>query len=89
MSETPIRSPRQVAQIIKRARTEKGLTQEELAEKSGFSQVAISKAENTEADTKISTVLKLLAVLDYELLGKPRPETDPNNTLNASIGEND
>ena len=84
--ETAIRSPRQLAELIKRARTSQNLTQQELADKSGISQVTISKAENAEANTSVSTALTLLSTLGYELVGQPRPDSDPDGNLDASIG---
>ncbi len=50
---------------LMRARMEKKLTQEKLAEKSGISRVTIANIERgTLTDVKISTMLKLAAALE-------------------------
>ena len=48
--------------MIQEARLEKGLTQEELAEKCGTNKAYISKVENNIKDIRISTLQKIIEV---------------------------
>ena len=56
-------------------RKEKGLSQSELAEKSGNKQQVISRIENKENSPTLKTVCSILNALDYEiqLVPKERP----------------
>ena len=55
--------------MIKEARQEKGMTQEELAEKCGTTKSYISKLENDVKEVRISTLQRIVHVgLDGELL---------------------
>jgi len=49
------------------AREEKGMTQAELAEKSGLKQAAVARLETLRSIPKIDTVNKLLKPLGYKL----------------------
>lgn len=49
---------------LRRIRTNKGMTQGELSLKSGLKLGQISKIERNEADTKISSIYKLISALD-------------------------
>src|SRR5215475_20800 len=48
--------------LIQEARLEKGLTQEELAEKCGTNKAYISKVENNIKDVRLSTLQKIVEV---------------------------
>jgi HTH-type transcriptional regulator/antitoxin HipB len=48
--------------LIHEARLEKGLTQEELAEKCGTNKAYISKVENNVKDVRISTLQKIIEI---------------------------
>ena len=48
--------------LIQEARLEKGLTQEELAERCGTNKAYISKVENDVKDVRISTLQKIIEV---------------------------
>src|SRR5260221_14153755 len=48
--------------LIQEARLEKGLTQEELAEKCGTNKAYISKVENNVKDVRISTLQRIIEV---------------------------
>jgi len=48
--------------LIHEARLEKGLTQEELAERCGTNKAYISKVENNVKDVRISTLRKIIEV---------------------------
>jgi len=69
-----------VAVTMAKARTEKGLTQEQLAERAGTSQPYIAKLESGYANPSIGAVAKILAVMGFRLVpGKDSlvPETKP------------
>ena len=53
-------------------RKEKGLSQSELAEKSGNRQQVISRIENKENSPTLKTICSLLDVLDYEIQLVPK-----------------
>jgi transcriptional regulator with XRE-family HTH domain len=48
--------------LIHEARLEKGLTQEELAERCGTNKAYISKVENNVKDVRISTLQKIIEI---------------------------
>lgn len=62
------RTPADIGQALRRARKKKGLTQKELASKSGVWQETISKIENGLPGAKLETVFDLCAALELELL---------------------
>ena len=69
---TLIRQPLQMGNIIRSRRKELGWTQEVLAEKTGLRQATISQIETGSHATRIGTILKVIAVLDLDLLARPR-----------------
>ena len=46
--------------LLKQARIEKGMTQEELAQKAGMTKSYISKIENNVKETRLSTLTKII-----------------------------
>ena len=60
-----------LGELIK-LRKEQGLSQTELAEKSGNKQQVISRIENKENSPTLKTVCSLLNALDYEIQLVPR-----------------
>jgi HTH-type transcriptional regulator/antitoxin HipB len=66
------RNPKQIGNIIRRARKKQGLTQAQLGEKSDLWQETISMIENGHPAAKQGTILALLAALDLELRIMPR-----------------
>ncbi len=62
------RAPRQLGNIIQRARKQRGLTQTELAQLSGLRQEMISRIETGHEGTKLSSLYALFAALDLDLL---------------------
>ena len=66
------RTMKDIGHAIRQARKAKGLTQKELAAKSGVWQETISKIETGVASTKLETIFDLLAALDLELQVQPR-----------------
>jgi len=74
-----------VAVTMAKARTEKGLTQEQLAVRAGTSQPYIAKLESGYANPSIGAVAKILAVLGFRLVpGKDSliPEKKPPYHVN-------
>jgi HTH-type transcriptional regulator/antitoxin HipB len=65
------RTPLQLGNSIRQRRRELGLTQEQLAAKTGVRQRTISDIERS-ATARIDTVLRALAALDLELVVRPR-----------------
>ena len=57
---------------LKAARTRKGLSQRELAAKTGLLQAQISKIENGASDLRLSSLIALSRALDLELELIPR-----------------
>ena len=60
-----------LGELIK-IRKEQGLSQSELAEKSGNKQQVISRIENKENSPALKTVCSLLNALDYEIQLVPK-----------------
>ncbi|MCL2837743.1 MAG: helix-turn-helix domain-containing protein [Oscillospiraceae bacterium] len=56
-------------------RKQKGISQVELAEKSGNKQQVISRIENKENSPTLKTLCSLLDVLDYDIQFVPRRES--------------
>ena len=61
-----------IAQILRRSRQKKGLSQRALSEKVGLPQSHISNIENSTVDLKTSTLIELARILDLELMLVPR-----------------
>lgn len=66
------RSPKQLGNIIQRARKQRSMTQTELAALSGLRQELISKIESGHEGTKLSSVYALFAALNLELVIEDR-----------------
>ncbi len=58
-------------QIFKEARQNKGLTQVELAKKSGVHSNTIAKIERDEQDPSFATIKKLAKILDVDISNLP------------------
>lgn len=65
--EAPARTPRQLGNLIRRARKQRGWSQSQLAERVGLRQGTISLIETGNPATRVDTLLALLAALDLEL----------------------
>ena len=68
----PARDPKQIGNLIRRARKKRGWSQQRLGEVAALRQETISLVENGHAATRIDTMLALLAALDLELQTAPR-----------------
>ena len=66
------RSEYKILGELVKLRKEKGLTQTELARKSGNKQQAISRIENKENSPTLKTLCSLLDVLGYDIVFVPR-----------------
>ena len=66
------RTPKQMGEIFRRRRKEKGLTQQELSELAGVRQSTISTLEISAADTRLGTLYSCMAALDLEMVVRPR-----------------
>ncbi|WP_409967541.1 helix-turn-helix transcriptional regulator [Bengtsoniella intestinalis] len=66
----------ELREMIIERRTESGITQIQLAEKSGVSQANISKIENGVSLPSVATLKKLADALDYRLVIDFIPEED-------------
>lgn len=60
------RDPRQIGNLIRRARKRRKLSQKDLGAKAGLRQETISLIENGNPSARIETLLAILAVLDLE-----------------------
>ena len=61
------RSPRQLGNVIRRTRTQRGLTQTQLADLAGMRQEKVSVIESGQEGAKLSTIFALLAALNLEI----------------------
>jgi len=66
------RSPKQIGNLIRRARKKRTLSQQELGKKTGLRQETISLVENGNPSAKIETLLAVLSALDLEFQVAPR-----------------
>lgn len=75
------RSPKQLGNLIQRARKQRGMTQTDLANLAGLRQELISKIEGGHEGTKLSSIYTLFAALGLELIvdarqGKPSKDIE-------------
>lgn len=75
-------SPKILGQILKSARNEKGLNQQEAGNIVGITQAMVSRIETGESNARIDTLFRLLAALDMEMIVKPRGRS-------SNLGEGD
>lgn len=68
------RDPKQVGNLIRRARKRQALNQKLLGEKAGLRQETISLIETGNAATKLETLLAVLSALNLELRIAPRSQ---------------
>ena len=66
------RDPKQIGNLIRRARKRQALSQQALGDKAGLRQETISLIENGNPAARIETLLAVLAVLDLEFQICPR-----------------
>lgn len=68
----PARDPKQIGALIRRARKQRALSQQQLSEKTGLRQETISLIETGNAAARIETLLAVLSALDLEFQIAPR-----------------
>ena len=61
-----------IGELIKTCRKEKKITQEELANFAGLSRVGVVKIEKNESDIKLSSLVKIIGLLGFDLVLKRR-----------------
>lgn len=66
------RNPKQVGNIIRRARKQRGWSQTQLGERAGLRQETVSLIESGNPATRLDTILAVLAALDLEFQIGPR-----------------
>ncbi|TIS53128.1 MAG: helix-turn-helix transcriptional regulator [Mesorhizobium sp.] len=66
------RTPKQLGNLIRRARKQRSLNQTQLGEKAGLRQETISLIEAGNPAAKLDTILTVLAALDLEFRVVPR-----------------
>jgi HTH-type transcriptional regulator/antitoxin HipB len=67
-----IRSAGQLGVLIREERLRRGMTQQELADRSGTGQKTISRVETGHEGASLETIFRLLAVLGLEIRFSPR-----------------
>ena len=70
------RDPKQIGNLIRRARKRRGLSQGALGANAGLRQETISLIENGNAAARLETILAVLAALDLELRVAARSKGD-------------
>lgn len=66
------RNPKQIGNIVQRARKKRGWNQTQLGDKAGLRQETISLVETGNPAAKLETILSVLAALDLEFRVVPR-----------------
>lgn len=77
----PARDPKQIGNLIRRARKKRALSQKALGDKAGLRQETISIIENGHPAARIETLLAVLAVLDLEFQIAPRSRAERGGYL--------
>ncbi|MCK5073617.1 MAG: helix-turn-helix transcriptional regulator [Bacteriovoracaceae bacterium] len=72
LKEVVLDNPNMVGEILKAYRREKKITQEELASFAGLSRIGVVKLEKNEGDIKLSTLIKVVGLLGFDLVLKSR-----------------
>lgn len=71
------RDPKQIGNLIQRARKRQGLSQTQLGETTGLRQETISLIETGNPAARLETILGVLAALDLEFRIVPRSKGRP------------
>lgn len=72
------RSPKQIGNIIRRARKHRGWNQTQLGERAGLRQETISLIETGHPAAKLDTLLDIFTALDLEFQVAPRSKGETN-----------
>lgn len=73
---TAVRTGPQLGAALRRRRKLMGLSQAQVADQMGVRQATVSLLESAEADSKVSTLLDLLAALNLDLVVRPREDDE-------------
>jgi HTH-type transcriptional regulator/antitoxin HipB len=73
------RTPKQIGSIIRRMRTDKHMTQTDLAEKVGTVQKKISTIEAGQSGARIDTICNIMAALDLDIVVTQRDKSTSQN----------
>jgi HTH-type transcriptional regulator/antitoxin HipB len=73
------RTPRQIGNLVRRARKRRGWNQTQLGEKTGLRQETISLIETGNPATRLETILAVLAALDLEFQLAVRSKGQPSD----------
>lgn len=68
----PVKTPRQLGQILRGQRKSRGLTQDAAATRVGLLPKTISKIEDDPSSSTVASLFKLLAALDMEITVRDR-----------------
>ena len=66
------RTPKQIGNLVRRARRKRGLSQTQLGDEAGLRQETISLIETGNPAAKLETILAVLAALELEFRIMPR-----------------
>lgn len=66
------RNPKQIGNLIRSARKQRGWSQTHLGQKAGFRQDTVSLIETGNPATRLDTILAIIAALDLEFRLAPR-----------------
>lgn len=72
------RAPRQIGNLVRRARKRRGWSQTQLGERAGLRQETISLIETGNPATRLETILAVLAALDLEFRVEDRSKGHPS-----------
>jgi HTH-type transcriptional regulator / antitoxin HipB len=79
ISPIVIRSYDHLGNTIRRVRRLKGLSQADLAKKSGLTQTTISNLERAKSSAEIETLILIFAALNLDMVISPRPKPKADN----------
>ena len=69
------RTPKQIGNLVRRARKQRGLSQTQLGQRAGLRQETISLIETGHPATRLETILAVLAAIDLEFRIVPRSKS--------------
>jgi HTH-type transcriptional regulator/antitoxin HipB len=72
MTDQIARTPKQTGEAVRRRRRALGISQNDLAGKTGLRQATISGVEAGDAGTQLRTLFDVLTALDMEVVVRPR-----------------
>ena len=67
-----VTSPKSLGQILKSARSQRGLTQNQAGNLVGITQAMVSRIERGESNARIDTLFRLFSALELEITVIPR-----------------